>query len=75
MSRSRFSTSLLPRLYAYWGEFWEGALTTSSFFVVCLSSTYFVQAWLTEHKLDSAKSVCALATAHLVASWAPVIGA
>lgn len=31
-------------------------------------------AWLALTKLDAAKSVCALATAHLVASWATVLG-
>lgn len=32
------------------------------------------RAWLAVPKLDAAKCVCALATAHLVASWATVLG-
>lgn len=32
------------------------------------------RAWLALTKLGAAKSVCALATAHLVASWATVMG-
>lgn len=49
--------------------------SVSSAYGTCyIRSTRLKGAWLALTKLGAAKSVCVLATAHLVASWATVMG-